>query len=106
MKNPEQEVPVYSVAVLDVRDTDCPGYWRTPAVFSRLDLAIQAVRDNEMDISEGGSNQYAIVEKTYLNQVYPQAEERYWFEWNSTEEEYVESQIPPKYALVYSFGIG
>jgi len=97
---------IYTVTVMDLRNTDCPGYWRTPAVFSHLEDAIQAVRNNDLDISEMGSNQYAVVEKTCLNEIYPQAEERYWFEWNSVDEEYVEAQIPQKYERVYSFGIG
>jgi len=97
---------VYTITVMDLRNTECPGYWRTLAAFSHLEDAIQVVRNNELDISEMGSNQYAVVEKTHLNEVYPQAKERYWFEWDPVEEEYVEAKIPRNYVRVYSFGIG
>jgi len=112
MTTTEQDIPIYTVTVLDVRNTECPGYWRTPAIFTNLKDAIRVVRDNNLDISDGGTNQYAVVEKTYLNQIYPLAweseadRERYWFEWNPVEEEYVEAEIPQKYVRVYSFGIG
>ena len=99
-------IEVYTVTVLDVRNSDCPGYWRTPCIFTELEDAIQVVRGNDLDISENGTNQYAVVEKTFLNQVYPCAKERHWFEWSHEEEEYIAMDVPQKYTKVYAFGIG
>ena len=106
MPDPEQDSFVYTITVLDVRNTDCPAFWRPLAAFLHLEDAIFAVRNNELDISEAGTNQYAIVEKTRLDEVYPIAKERHWFEWDPVEEEYIEADIPEKYVRVYSFGIG
>ena len=106
MPESEQELCVFTVTVLDVRNTECPAYWRPLAAFSHLSDAIFAVRNDELGMDEGGTNQYAVVEKTHLDEVYPIAKERYWFEWDPIEEEYIEADIPEKYVRVYSFGIG
>ena len=102
---------IYTVTTIDIRDPEAMPYWHTVAVFTNLQDAIQCVKENAVDISENGTNQYAIVEKTYINCVYPAPEsnddkEIYWFEWNPEEEEYVKGEIPFNYQNVYAFGIG
>ena len=97
---------IYTVTVLDDRNSDRPPYQRTPAIFTDFVDAVSAVRDNELDISEAGTNRYAIIEKTRLNRVLPQAEEQTWFEWNGVDEEYILIEAPAQFARVISFGIG
>ena len=82
-----------------------PPYQHTPAIFTSYKAAEHVILNNELDISEHGLNRYAIIEKTYLNQIYPKGENRVWFEWNFAEREYVISEIPLQFAGVASFGI-
>lgn len=97
---------VYTITVLDISLDDRPPYQRTPGIFTEFIEAYVAVKENESDISESGTNRYAVIEKTYLNQILPLVERRMWFEWDATEEEYIQVDAPPQFARVVSFGIG
>lgn len=96
---------VYTITVLDDSIGDRPPYQRTPGIFTNFADALAAVKDNDADMSESGTNRYAVIEKTYLNHILPDIDERTWFEWDAKEEEYTETQAPPQFALA-SFGIG
>lgn len=97
---------IFTITVLDNSLDDRPPYQRTPGIFTDFVDAVNVVKNNESDIAESGTNKYAIIEKTRLNTVLPQAEEQTWFEWDSMEEEYVATEAPAQFARVVSFGIG
>lgn len=97
---------VYTITVLDDTLNDRPPYQRTPGIFTEYVEAYVAVKENEADISESGTNRYAIIEKTYLNQIQPDVEKQTWFEWDAKEEEYEEIDAPPQFVHAASFAIG
>ena len=59
--------------------------------------------NNDQNISEFGSNRYAVIEKTVLDIVVPRPEYRVWLEWQG--DEYVGIGEPEKFSKVVSFGI-
>ena len=106
MTNTPTPISVYTITMMDDRDITRPPVWRAVAVVTDKDLALRMVRNNELDISEGGTNRYAVIEKTYLNELYPLSEERIWFEWNPADGEYLETECPHQFQRVVCFGIG
>ena len=96
---------IYVVIVLDDSITDRPPYQRTPGIFTSFDDAALTIQNNVSDISEGGTNKYAIIEETTLNEILPRVCQRVWFKWNNTDEEYKKTKAPVQFTRVESFGI-
>jgi hypothetical protein len=102
---------VFTVTVIDIIGDPVLGNRRTPAIFTSLTDAIRAVRDNEGDMADDGFYQYAVIEETLLNVVYPFIDggEKLWFKYNSILDEFEPCKppnIPSKIAKLYGFGIG
>lgn len=102
---------VFTVTVLDIIGDPILGNRRTPAIFTKLEHAIQAVKDNDGDLADHNLYQYAVIEETLLDVVRPyvQCGERMWFKYNSALGEFEEisqSKVPPHIARLYGFGIG
>lgn len=102
---------VYTVTVLDIIGDPILGNRRTPAIFTSLENAISAVRDNENDLADHNMYQYAVIEETLLNTIRPyvQRGEKVWFRYNTVLEEFEPinvSNVPPHIARLYGFGIG
>ena len=101
-----EPIEVWTVTVMDDRDKEHPAYDRTPLICTTRELARLAVEQNDLDIAEGGTNRWAIIEKSFLNVNYPKSEDRQFYEWDEENERYIKCDIPPQYQRVYSFGIG
>lgn len=89
--------------MVDDSDEELPPYQRVVGVFTDIILATKAVMNNDQNISEFGSNRYAVIEKTVLDIVVPRPEYRVWLEWQG--DEYVGIGEPEKFSKVVSFGI-
>ena len=89
--------------MVDDSDEGLPPYQRVVGVFTDIILATKAVMNNDQNISESGSNRYAVIEKTVLDIVVPRPEYRVWLEWQG--DEYVGIGEPEKFSKVVSFGI-
>ena len=76
---------VFTVTVIDIIGDNVLGERRTPAIYTKLDLAINTVRNNFEDISDNGLYQYAVIEETLLNEIRPYIKDgtRLWFKYNS-----------------------
>ncbi len=100
---------VYSITVIDLRCDDVLGFRRTPGIFSRLEDAVFAVKNNLNDISDNSTYQYAVIEKTELNTIRPNLETKsvqWWFRFNSSSGEFVETSRPTIFLQQTGFGIG
>jgi hypothetical protein len=102
---------VYTITVIDVATNPVIGIRRTPAIFQKLSDAIYAVKNNEMDMSDDGHYQFAVIEETHMNTVYPNIfdSRRMWFKYNSITQEYEECQVdkvPHQISRLSGFGIG
>lgn len=65
------------------------------AIFMDLISAIQAVNENECDLSEDGYNQYAMIGEIETG-MYPIVDEILWFAWNK-ESQYYGSCLRPTF---------
>lgn len=102
---------VYTVTVIDVAANPVLGVRRTPAVFVKLSDAVFAVKNNEMDLSDDGHYQFAVIEEVQTDIVYPNIfdSRRMWFKYNSITQEYEECQVekvPHQISRLSGFGIG
>lgn len=100
---------IYTVTVLDLYSDPVLGLRRTPVVYTELDDAIFAVKNNLNDLSEGISYQYAVIEETLLNVIRPQihyTQRHWWFKYNSALDEFVASLPPANLRLQSGFGVG
>jgi hypothetical protein len=102
---------VFTVTMLDIIGDPVLGSRRTPAIFTSLSDAIRAVRDNESDMADDGFYQYAVIEETLLNAVYPFIDggEKLWFKYNSIIDEFEPCEpitVPNRLAKLHGFGIG
>jgi hypothetical protein len=100
---------VYSVTVIDLRSENVIGFRRTPAIFTKLEDAMFAVKNNLHDISDDSTYQYAVIEKTKLNVIRPNLENKstqWWFRFNSASGEFVETIKPSTFLHQTGFGIG
>lgn len=106
------ESVVYTVTVLDVMGDPILGQRRTPAIFTTAAAAFHAVRNNEGDLADNNLYQYAVIERTYLDEVRPQLQNdttKWWFKYNTVLEEFEPcsaSAVPPRIARLTGFGIG
>lgn len=103
---------VYSVTTLDVIGDPILGSRRTPAIYTDLDAAIIAVKNNEGDLADNNLYQYVVIEETYLNIVRPDLHKntpKLWFKYNTVLDEFEEcdpEKIPLNIANLSGFGIG
>ena len=96
---------IFTVTVIDDSDEDVPPYQRVIGVFSSGASASLAIKTNQSNISESGSNTYAVIEKTFRDCVLPQPESKLWFEWDSVNGGYRITEEPEKFSRVPSFGL-
>lgn len=96
---------IYTITVIDDSDEEQAPYQRIPGIFSTLDRATSAIKNNDSDIAESGTCRYAVIEQTNLDEILPKVKHRVWFTWDSTEEQYVSIETPKKFERVRSFGI-
>lgn len=96
---------IYTVTVIDDSDEEQAPYQRIPGIFTTLDRAISAIKNNDSDIAESGTCRYAVIEQTELDQILPNIKRRVWFKWDVTEEAYASIETPTKFERVRSFGI-
>lgn len=96
--------------MIDTRDTDnILGFQKTPAIFTDLNRAIYAVINNENDLADDSTYQYAVIEQTTLNEIRPLLEcasIKYWYQYNSVIDEFQPCNEPKQFARVNGFGIG
>lgn len=102
---------VYTVTVIDVNsDTENPlGFQKTPAIFTSLERAIYTVSNNDCDLADGGTYQYAVIESNNLNEVRPLLNcngEQHWFKFNSVLDEFEKCIAPKQFTRISGFGIG
>lgn len=100
---------VYTVTVIDLRTHLPLGLRRTPLVCTDLEDAIYAVKNNIRDLADGATYQYAVIEKSLLNEIRPNLELqslRLWYKYNSVTDEFENSEIPPILRNQTGFGIG
>lgn len=102
---------VFTITLLDIIGDPILGNRRTPAIFNSLKDAILALRNNEGDMAEDGFYQYAVIEETLLNVVYPSIDngEKMWFKYNSITDEFEpcsNTVLPHNITKLCGFGIG
>jgi len=103
---------VYTVTVIDIVGDPVLGNRRTPAIFTSLEKALAAVKDNEHDLTDDNLYQYAVVEETYLDVIRPDVHmstKIVWFKYNTALEEFEQCKpdsIPRNFQRLRGFGIG
>jgi len=102
---------VYTITVVDIRDSDnVLGFQKTPGIFTDLDTAVYAVTNNDNDLADGNTYQYAVIEQTWLNQIRPLLESgltiKKWYQYNSVLDEFQPCNEPKQFNRVSGFGIG
>jgi len=101
-KKYEEYTRLYSVISVDKRGLDG---MRTVAI-SNFSRAKEMVTNNEMDISEGGSNGLCIIEAVMMDIPYGGfLNETYWYLYKG-DGKYVPIECPKQYAGLCSFGVG
>ena len=98
------EPEYYTVATIESGKRALKGI-RCVAFTTDKMKAIDFVKYNYNDLSEDGSNLYAIVERIEPG-VYPRILESIWFKWDKEKKEYVGCDIPKKLCHITNFGIG
>jgi hypothetical protein len=100
---------VYTVTVLDLRANLPLGFRSTPMICTNLDDAIYSVKNNFQDLSDGCTYQYAVIEKSKLNEIRPNLEVqslRLWYKYNSIKDEFEPCDPPRVIRNQTGFGIG
>lgn len=100
---------VYTVTVLDFSKDIVLGFRRTPAIFTSLESAIHAVINNDEDLADDVSYQYAVIEETYLNRIRPAVHyklKRWWFKYNAVQNRFFACEPPKAYMNLEGYGIG
>jgi hypothetical protein len=100
---------VYTVTVIDLRVHNPLGLRRTPLICTALEDAMYAVKNNIRDLADGASFQYAVIEKSMLNQVRPNLEVnsmKLWYKHNSVTDEFEACAVPSILRNQTGFGIG
>jgi len=103
---------VYTVTAIDLIGDPVLGSRRTPAIYTSLEDAVHAVKNNEGDIADNNLYQYAVIEETYLNKVRPDIDhetKKIWFKYNTVLDEFEEcdpQRIPLTVTNLSGFGIG
>jgi hypothetical protein len=100
---------VYTVTVIDLRNFLPLGIRRTPLICTELEDAIYAVKNNLRDLADGATYQYAVIERSLLNEIRPNLEQesmRLWYKYNSVIDEFEPSEMPIALRNQTGFGIG
>ena len=100
---------VYTVTVIDLRNLLPLGIRRTPLICTELEDAICAVKNNLRDLADGSTYQYAVIERSLLNEIRPNLEQqsmRLWYKYNSVIDEFEPSEMPVALRNQTGFGIG
>jgi hypothetical protein len=101
---------VYTVTVIDLYADKVLGIRRTPVIYTDLKIAIQSVKDNSNNLSDGLNYQYAVIEQTVLNVIRPCVDVikpiHWWFKYNSATDEFEECKPPLGFQYQCGFGIG
>ena len=100
---------VYTVTVIDLRNLLPLGIRRTPLICTELEDAIYAVKNNLRDLADGATYQYAVIERSMLNEIRPNLEQtsmRLWYKYNSVIDEFEPCDIPVALRNQTGFGIG
>jgi hypothetical protein len=103
---------VYTVTVIDVVGDPILGNRRTPAIFTSIEKALAAVKNNESDLTDDNLYQYAVIEETWLNMIRPDLQvstKRIWFKYNTVLQEFEQcnlESIPRNLSRLTGFGIG
>ena len=102
---------VFTITVINIVSDPVLGVRQTPAIFTSLPDAIRTVRNNDNGMSDEGFYQYAVVEETLLNKVYPRLYDgvRLWFKYNAVLDEFEpcdSMSIPKQLRNLCGFGIG
>jgi len=102
---------VYTITVIDIRDGDSVlGFQKTPAIFTTLEHAVYAVVNNENDLADDGTYQYATIQQTWLNEIRPLLQltntTKLWYQYNSVLDEFQPCIEPKQFNRVNGFGIG
>lgn len=107
--------PLYAVTVMDIRnirrgtssipDTRCVG------IFLDFETAEEHVLNNYADVSDGGTNEYAVIEEVYPGQFYPLCEAKQWYIYDpepSKDDEplYFRTEAPEWAKGICNWGIG
>jgi hypothetical protein len=82
---------VYSVTLIDLVGDPVLGNRRTPAIFTSLERALKAVKNNEDDLADDNLYQYAVIEETMLDVIRPDlgiSTQKYWFKYNTVLDEF------------------
>jgi len=100
---------VYTVTVIDLRVNSPLGFRTTPVICTALEDAIYIVKNNSNDLADGATYQYAVIEKTLLNNVRPNLDVqsmKLWYKYNSILDEFESCEVPPVLRNQTGFGIG
>jgi hypothetical protein len=100
---------VYTITVLDLKVNLPLGYRTTPVILTELKDAIYIVKNNLRDIADESTYQYAVIEKTLLNEIRPNLEAdslRLWYKHNSITNEFEPCEAPAVLRHQTGFGIG
>jgi hypothetical protein len=102
---------VYSVTLIDLMGDPVLGNRRTPVIFTSLDRAIKAVKNNEDDLADNNLYQYAVIEETELDIIRPDLEtstQKYWFKYNTVLDEFEPFTNTQNHTIfnLSGFGIG
>jgi len=101
---------IYTITVIDINDRkNILGTRRTPAIFTKLQSAVFAVRNNTEDLSDGGTYLYAVIEESIWDVIRPNIlgeARQFWFRYNSALDEYEPIPKPAQFQNQSGFGIG
>jgi hypothetical protein len=78
-------------------------------VCTELEDAIYAVKNNIRDLADGATYQYAVIERSMLNEIRPNLEQismRLWYKYNSVIDEFEPCDMPVALRNQTGFGIG
>lgn len=87
---------IFVITCID-KNRSRPTMW-----FFSFDKAVEAVLDNSCDMSEGGTNHYAVIEE--LEEGYPFNAKETWFEL--VDGKYKQCQKPEEFIGTVGFGMG
>lgn len=103
---------VYTVTMLDLVSDPVLGTRRTPVIFTSLEKAISAVKNNEDDLTDDNLYQYAVIEETLLDVIRPDLiydVRKLWFKYNMASKEFEFcplDNLPKALIKLSGFGIG
>lgn len=103
---------IYTITVLDIIGDPVLGNRRTPGIFTSLDKAITAVRNNDQDLSDNNLYQYAVIEETLTDVIRPDLiinTKKIWFKYNTVLDEFEPCDylsVPSNICKLSGFGVG